>query len=66
MMGAPEPKRVSAVLAGYAVGTWGVAYMTRLRGADNTQAKHALQWQPTYPSWRDGFAAELAAVGGTS
>ncbi|GAA4479047.1 NAD(P)-dependent oxidoreductase [Enteractinococcus fodinae] len=66
MMGAPEPKRVSAVLAGYAVGTWGVAYMTRLRGADNTQAKHTLKWQPRYPSWRDGFAAELAAVGGTS
>ena len=53
-------------LAGYAVGTWGVAYMTRLRGADNTHAKDTLQWQPTYPSWRDGFAAELAAVGGTS
>lgn len=61
LMAAPEPKRVSAALAGYAVGTWGVAYMTRLRGADNSHAKHVLNWQPTYSSWRDGFPAELAA-----
>ena len=61
LMGAPEPKRVSALLAGFAVGTWGVAYMTRLRGADNTLAKTALNWEPTYSSWRDGFAAELAS-----
>lgn len=65
MMRAPEPKRVSALLAGFAVGTWGVAYMTRLRGADNQLAKESLNWQPVYRSWRDGFAAELAATHGT-
>lgn len=66
MMGAPEPKRVSALLAGFAVGTWGVAYMTRLRGADNTHAKNTLNWQPTYSTWRDGFATELAAAADNS
>lgn len=60
MMGAPSPKRVSPLLAGFAVGTWGIAFMTRLRGADNTKAKRELNWQPAYPSWRDGFADELA------
>lgn len=62
MMGAPPPKRVSPLLAGFAVGTWGIAFMMRLRGADNTKAKQLLNWQPEYPSWRDGFADELAHV----
>ena len=61
LMRAPEPKRVSRFFGGTAVGPWGLAYMTRLRGADNTHAKNVLNWQPTYPSWRDGFAQELAA-----
>ncbi len=60
MMGAPAPKRVSPLLAGFAVGTWGIAFMTRLRGADNTTAKQVLNWQPEYSSWREGFADELA------
>lgn len=59
LMGAPAPKRVSALLAGYAVGSWGVAYMTRLRGASNARAKEVLKWQPTYSSWREGFATEI-------
>ena len=63
MMGAPSPKRVSPLLAGFAVGTWGIAFMTRLRGADNTKAKVELNWQPESPSWRDGFADELAHAG---
>ncbi|OAV60647.1 NAD-dependent epimerase/dehydratase family protein [Enteractinococcus helveticum] len=63
MMGAPSPKHVSPLLAGFAVGTWGIAFMTRLRGAANTKAKVELQWQPKYPSWRDGFADELAHAG---
>jgi nucleoside-diphosphate-sugar epimerase len=59
LLDAPEPKRVPAILARLAVGPWGVAFMTRLRGADNSRAKRSLDWTPRYPSWRTGFAAEL-------
>jgi nucleoside-diphosphate-sugar epimerase len=56
---APAPRRVPAALARLAVGGWGVAYMTRLRGADNARARDILDWRPRYASWREGFAAEL-------
>jgi nucleoside-diphosphate-sugar epimerase len=61
LLGAPAPKRAPAFLARFAVGPWGVAFMTALRGADNTKAKKVLDWAPQYPSWRQGFAAELTA-----
>jgi nucleoside-diphosphate-sugar epimerase len=28
---------------------------TQLRGASNAKAKRELGWQPSYPSWRQGF-----------
>ena len=28
---------------------------TRLEGASNEKAKRELDWQPKYPSWRQGF-----------
>lgn len=59
MIGAPKPKKAPTVLARLAVGSWGVAYMTALRGADNTRARLQLDWRPGFPSWRDGFATEL-------
>jgi hypothetical protein len=43
------------------VGPFGVALMTRLRGADNTRARLSLDWRPSHASWRQGFASELAA-----
>jgi nucleoside-diphosphate-sugar epimerase len=61
LLDAREPKRVPTTLARLAVGPWGVAFMTRLRGADNARAKDSLDWAPRYPSWRTGFAAELGA-----
>lgn len=64
LLGAPTPKAVPTLLARPVVGPWGVAFMTRLRGADNARAKARLGWAPRYPSWRTGFAAELAAAGG--
>jgi len=60
-IGAPQPRRAPALLARLAVGPWGVAFMTRLRGADNARVKRILGWQPMYPSWRAGFTAELSA-----
>lgn len=59
MLGAKKPSGAPAALARMAVGGWGVAYMTQLRGADNARAKLTLDWRPRYASWRDGMAAEL-------
>jgi nucleoside-diphosphate-sugar epimerase len=59
ILGAKKPSGAPAALARMAVGGWGVAYMTQLRGADNARAKLTLDWRPRYTSWRDGFAAEL-------
>lgn len=59
LLNAPAPKKAPAALARLAVGGWGVAFMTRLRGADNARARLSLDWRPRYGSWREGFAAEL-------
>ncbi len=58
MLGAPQPRRAPAALARLAVGGWGVAFMTQLRGADSTRAQACLGWRPRYASWLEGFAAE--------
>jgi len=47
-------------------GDWGVAFMTKLRGADNSRAKRTLGWQPAHASWRTGFAEELKAKVGAA
>jgi nucleoside-diphosphate-sugar epimerase len=59
MLGAPPPRYLPAVVARIAAGAWGTAFMTRLRGADNTRARRTLRWRPDHPSWRDGLAMEL-------
>jgi nucleoside-diphosphate-sugar epimerase len=61
LIGAPRPKKVATAIARLFAGEWGVAYLTSLRGASNRRAREQLGWQPTYASWRDGFAAELGA-----
>jgi nucleoside-diphosphate-sugar epimerase len=61
MIGARAPRDVPALLARPAVGRWGMAFMTQLRGADNARAKLRLDWRPRHGDWRTGFAAELAA-----
>lgn len=61
-IGAPDPRRVPTLMARFAVGTWGIAFMTQLRGADNARAKRLLKWQPKVPTWRNGFASELADI----
>ncbi|SHN27392.1 NAD-dependent epimerase/dehydratase family protein [Actinacidiphila paucisporea] len=60
-LGAPAPKRAPAALARLAVGGWGVAFMNRLRGADNARACLTLNWRPGYASWRDGLSIADAA-----
>ncbi|WP_109529551.1 NAD-dependent epimerase/dehydratase family protein, partial [Nocardia aurea] len=47
-LGAPAPRRVPAFLARLAAGPFGVAYMTMLRGADNSRARLRLNWRPRH------------------
>ncbi|HTZ43004.1 MAG TPA: NAD(P)-dependent oxidoreductase [Jatrophihabitans sp.] len=62
LLGAKKPKAAPAFMAKMAVGEWGVAFMTRLRGADGARAQLTLDWKPRYGSWRTGFAEELGAA----
>lgn len=57
LLGAPAPLRVPAPVVRLLAGGWGTAFMTRLRGADNSRARRVLDWRPRYPSWLQGFAA---------
>jgi len=57
--GAPRPRRLPAVIARLAAGSYGVATMTRAQGACNELAKRSLGFTPQYPSWREGFRTAL-------
>ncbi|TCO19621.1 nucleoside-diphosphate-sugar epimerase [Kribbella steppae] len=63
LLGAPPPTHILPPMARLAFGSWGVAFLTELRGADNSNAKRVLGWSPKYPSWRQGFEADLAHAG---
>ncbi len=54
-LGAPAPRRVPAFLARPLAGAYGIATMTKAQGASNALAKRELGWQPSFPSWREGF-----------
>ena len=56
-LGAKEPRRVPRLVARLLAGEAGAVMMTELRGASNAKAKQVLAWRPSYPSWRQGFAA---------
>ena len=58
--GAKRPMRVPVWLARLLAGDQAVVMMTEGRGFSNAKAKQELGWQPRYPSWRQGFKAELA------
>jgi nucleoside-diphosphate-sugar epimerase len=59
-IGAKPPRRVPA--ARLFVGEHGVVMMTEARGASNAKAKRELDWQPAYPSWRQGFVHGLGGA----
>ncbi|WP_033262379.1 NAD-dependent epimerase/dehydratase family protein [Amycolatopsis vancoresmycina] len=59
LLGAPAPRKVPAAVARLAVGSWGVAFLNRLRGADNARARLRLGWRPRFSSVAEGFAAEF-------
>jgi 2-alkyl-3-oxoalkanoate reductase len=58
---APPPYHLPAWIGRLLIGEAGVFMMTKARGASNAKARRALNWQPIYPSWRDGFRHGLAA-----
>lgn len=59
-VGAKPPRRVPVWLGRLAAGEVGVSMMTQIRGSSNAKAKRELQWEPSWPTWRDGFVHGLA------
>jgi len=58
--GVKPPMRVPKWLARMLAGNVAVTMMTEGRGFSNAKAKRELGWELRYPSWRQGFKAELA------
>jgi nucleoside-diphosphate-sugar epimerase len=58
--GAGKPFHVPVWLARILAGDQAVVMMTEGRGFSNAKAKRELGWKLRYPSWREGFRAELA------
>ena len=54
-LGAPKPLHIPAWLGRLLAGDVAVVMMTEGRGSSNAKAKRELDWQPIWPSWRDGF-----------
>jgi nucleoside-diphosphate-sugar epimerase len=54
-LGAPKPLHIPAWLGRLLAGDVAVTMMTEGRGSSNAKAKRELNWQPIWPSWRDGF-----------
>jgi 2-alkyl-3-oxoalkanoate reductase len=56
---APKPLHVPVWLGRLLAGDAAVAWLTEGRGSSNVKARRELGWQPTRPTWREGFL-ELA------
>jgi 2-alkyl-3-oxoalkanoate reductase len=55
VIGAKPPMHVPAWLGRFLAGEAAVGMMTEARGSSNAKAKRELGWQPSFPSWREGF-----------
>jgi 2-alkyl-3-oxoalkanoate reductase len=60
-IGAKPPYHLPAWLGRLVIGEAGISMMTKVRGSSNAKAKLALNWQPGYASWRDGFRRGFSA-----
>lgn len=58
-IGAPPPRHVPRWLVRPA-GAHLVVLMCEIRGSSNAKVRRELGWEPRWPSWREGFAAEAA------
>ena len=58
-LGAKPPRKVPAWLARLVAGKDAVGAATGMRGASNAKIKRELGWQPSHPSWRQGFREAL-------
>jgi nucleoside-diphosphate-sugar epimerase len=58
-VGARRPLHVPAWLGRLLASEVAVTMMTEGRGSSNAKAKRELEWQPIWPSWRDGFREGL-------
>lgn len=58
-LGAKPPRRVPVWLARLLVGAGVADGAIGMRGAANAKAKRELGWQPSHPSWRQGFRSTL-------
>jgi nucleoside-diphosphate-sugar epimerase len=58
-IGTKPPRHLPVWLGRLAAGEVGVSLMTQVRGSSNAKAKRELDWQPVWPSWRQGFRAGL-------
>jgi 2-alkyl-3-oxoalkanoate reductase len=62
LLGAKPPRHVPVWLGRLFIGDPGVSMMTRIRGSSNAKARRVLNWEPAYPSWREGFRQVLRAA----
>jgi 2-alkyl-3-oxoalkanoate reductase len=60
IIGAKPPLHVPAWLGRLLAGEHLVEMMTQARAGSNVKAKRELGWRPLHPSWREGFATEVA------
>ncbi|MET0958252.1 MAG: NAD(P)-dependent oxidoreductase [Solirubrobacterales bacterium] len=58
-LGAKPPRRVPRWLGRLLAGEAATVMMTEVRGASNERAKRMLGWEPSFASWRRGFAEGL-------
>ena len=59
LLGARQPRYLPKAVVRLAVGGWGLAFLSRLRGANNARARESLNWLPQYSSSRQGFEHDL-------
>ncbi len=62
LTGGPAPRRIPVWLGRLVGGDGLVRLMTTVRGSSNAKVRAELGWSPRWPSWRDGFAAEMGAT----
>ena len=65
-MGAPKPRRIPAWLAGLVAGPGIARAAQQLPGASNAKAKRELDWAPSRPTYREGFAEVFSGSSMTS